>query len=90
MSAKKKRKNSLPASHVVEETLGLHSVADESQRKIHIATCRALNQEDKQADTHAWKAISETVLPEISTLWGCLLLLMAHQSLFTCEMTEKA
>ena len=65
MSAVKKRKHNAPASHVVEETLGLHSVADESRRNIYNATCKALNQEDKQVDQHTWKAICQSVLPEI-------------------------
>ena len=65
MSAKKRKKTNLPASHVLDETLGLHSVADESRRKIYNATCRALNQADKQADQHEWKELSETVFPDI-------------------------
>eukprot|EP00435_Cladocopium_sp_Y103_P054283 s1274_g17.t1 len=45
--------------------MGLHSVSDEARRQIYNATCRALNQEDKQVVPWKWKEISEAVLPDI-------------------------
>ena len=51
--------------NVCEDTLGLHSVSDESRRQIYNATCKALNAEDKQLKKNEWKEISEQVLPEV-------------------------
>ena len=50
---------------VCEDTLGLHSVSDESRRQIYNATCKALNAEEKQLNFHEWRGISEQVLPEV-------------------------
>ena len=53
------------AVSVCENTLGLHSVSDESRRQIYNATCRALKAEDKQLDDHDWKTVSQQVLPDV-------------------------
>eukprot|EP00438_Fugacium_kawagutii_P002995 Skav220935 [mRNA] locus=scaffold3184:312642:314624:- [translate_table: standard] len=67
MAAKKKRKVDLgAASDVCEDTLGLHSVSDDSRRKIFNATCKALNKPEHQVDRAHWQQIAQGVLPEVS------------------------
>ena len=60
----KKRSRSI-ASNVYEDTLGLHSVSDESRRKIFNATAKALNMEEHQLDPNDWKKVAEDVLPNV-------------------------
>eukprot|EP00438_Fugacium_kawagutii_P005015 Skav232030 [mRNA] locus=scaffold541:230688:232667:+ [translate_table: standard] len=53
------------ASHVCEDTLGLHSVSDESRRKIFNASAKALGMEQCQVDANAWKQVADSVLPNV-------------------------
>ena len=49
------------ASNVCEDTLGLHSVSDESKRKIFNATAKALKMEDYQLDFDSWRQVCDDV-----------------------------
>lgn len=63
----KKRKVGLAAAgNVCEDTLGLHSVSDDSRRKIFNATCKALDKPEHQVDRNHWQQIAQDVLPEVS------------------------
>jgi len=53
------------ANEVCHDTLGLHSVSDDSRRKIYNATCRALNKEEHCLEAKPWKQISENVLADV-------------------------
>ena len=60
----KKRPRSI-ASNVCEDTLGLHSVSDESKRKIFNATAKALGKEELLMEPTNWKAVCDEVLPNV-------------------------
>ena len=60
MGKKRKTSSSLAAASTIDETSGLHSVSDESRRKIFNAAAKALGHEDKQIDAPHWK--TKTVL----------------------------
>ena len=60
-----KEKNAA-ASSVCHDTLGLHSVSDESRRKFFNATCQALGHDaEAVTSTSTWKRIQEDVLPDV-------------------------
>ena len=66
INSNKKRKKRDAASSVCHETLGFHSVSDESRRKIFNATCQALGHDTEAVQsTSAWKRIQEDVLPDV-------------------------
>ena len=62
---KRKTSQSSAASNVCEDTLGLHSVSDDSRRAIFNATCKALGMTSEQVQPTKWKKIAEAVLPDV-------------------------
>ena len=62
-----KRKTSRPsaASNVCQDTLGLHSVSDDSRRAIFNSTCKALGMPSEQVEFSKWRKIAKGVLPEV-------------------------
>lgn len=64
---KRKRKNvsSSAAATTIDETTGLHSVADESRRKIFNAAAKALGHEDQQVEAQAWKRMVQQSCPDV-------------------------
>ncbi|CAK9115489.1 Uncharacterized protein SCF082_LOCUS53448 [Durusdinium trenchii] len=69
MPSKPKKKAKLAtassASHVIEETQGLHSVSDESRRVIYNATCKALDLEEASLDKSSWQKLNSKAVPDI-------------------------
>ena len=65
MASKPKKKAKLAtASHVIEETQGLHSVSDESRRVIFNATCKALDREEASLDKTSWQKLNRQAAPD--------------------------
>lgn len=65
MGKKRKTSSSLAAASTIDETSGLHSVSDESRRKIFNAAAKALGHEDKQIDAPHWKLLVNENCPDV-------------------------
>lgn len=65
MGKKRKSESSNPAAVTIEQTQGLHSVADESRRKIFNAAAKALGHPEEQVKKSAWKKIIFDSCPDV-------------------------
>lgn len=62
---KRKHLDSSAAASTIDQTAGLHSVADESRRVIFNAAAKALGHADQQVEPRAWKRMVQQNCPDI-------------------------